>query len=265
MKAVCVSSVNIHRGNLILVNENHPYQEEQDCSTLAPVGGNGISLFQCRRECMKNQIRMDRNATILLTALMEEIADWTKIVPVSGWRSREEQKSIYLDSIEKNGLAFTRRYVAKPGHSEHQTGLAIDLGLNQPNLDFIRPDFPYTGICQEFRSRAPLFGFIERYPAGKEAITGIGHEPWHFRYVGMPHAAIMQEMNFTLEEYIEFVKGFSMETGPFFYEKKGCIMLIHFIQLNDGAAKQVVVDPLMPYTLSGNNVDGVIVTQWRRN
>ena len=61
---------------------------------------------------------------------------------------------------------------------------------------------PYEGICQRFRELAPLYGFIERYPANKEAVTGIAHEPWHFRYVGRPHAQRMTDLGLTLEEYL---------------------------------------------------------------
>ena len=75
--------------------------------------------------------------------------------------------------------------------SEHQTGLAIDLGLASEEIDVIRPNFPYSGVCAAFRKQAADYGFILRYPAGKEAVTGIAYEPWHFRYVGVPHARFM--------------------------------------------------------------------------
>ena len=93
--------------------------------------------------------------------------------------------------------------MALPGCSEHQTGLAIDLGLRGPEVDFLCPDFPYTGPCGDFRRLAADYGFVERYPAGKEPITGIAHEPWHFRYVGVPHAERMAAMGLVLEEYWE--------------------------------------------------------------
>ena len=96
------------------------------------------------------------------------IGGWNHIAPVSGWRSQEEQQSIWNESTEENGADFTAKYVAQPGHSEHQTGLAIDLGLRREKLDFIRPSFPYSGICEIFRQKAARYGFIERYPAGKE-------------------------------------------------------------------------------------------------
>ena len=106
-------------------------------------------------------------------------------------------------SLAENGREFTEQYVARPGCSEHQTGLAIDLGLRLPEIDFIRPYFPYDGLAGRFRQLAAEYGFVERYPQGKEAVCGIAHEPWHFRYVGRPHALIMQKRGLTLEEYLQ--------------------------------------------------------------
>jgi D-alanyl-D-alanine dipeptidase/carboxypeptidase len=175
--------------SLILVNLQHacPTDMVQD---LVPVCENAP------------QILLEREAAVALARLMGELNGWRWIVPVSGWRSMEEQTEIYHHSLVENGQAFTEQYVALPGHSEHQTGLAIDLGLRQKNVDFLRPAFPYDGICQRFRQLAPTYGFVERYPAGKEGVTGIAHEPWHFRYVGTPHADNMARRGLTLEEYL---------------------------------------------------------------
>lgn len=174
---------------LLLVNSQHacPVDTSQD---LIPVHDS------------YPQILLEREAACALFRLMEKLDGWHSIVPVSGWRSLKEQQSIYDQSLRDNGLEFTRQFVALPRHSEHQTGLAIDLGLRQPDIDFIRPAFPYEGICQTFRELAPAYGFVERYPSGKEAVTGIAHEPWHFRYVGTPHAEEMTRLGLTLEEYL---------------------------------------------------------------
>lgn len=171
---------------LVLVNARHACPEEGP--DLAAVGGSPVLL--------------EREAARALEALMETLDGWRSIVPVSGWRSFQEQEDIYQDSLREHGPEFTRKYVALPGHSEHQTGLAIDLGLRGPELDFICPAFPYEGICQRFRARAADFGFVERYPAGKETVTGIAHEPWHFRYVGPAHAQEMVRRGLVLEEYL---------------------------------------------------------------
>lgn len=172
---------------MILVNAHHPCPEQS--RDLVPVRpGSGVLL--------------EREAASWLNLLMAGLDGWRYITPVSGYRSQKEQQIIWDTSLAENGAEFTARYVAHPGHSEHQTGLAIDLGRSGPELDFLRPDFPYEGICQEFRVRAPAFGFVERYPEGKQAVTGIAHEPWHFRYVGTPHARIMTRLGLTLEEYL---------------------------------------------------------------
>lgn len=174
---------------LILVNAGHALAEDIP-EPLVPVHPQAPSIL------------MRSSAAVMLSRLMQDIHGWKGIVPVSGWRSREEQQAIWDSSLQENGLTFTQKYVALPGHSEHQTGLAIDLGLRQDHIDFICPEFPNTGICRLFREKASDYGFILRYPPGKEHITGISHEPWHFRYVGRPHAQIMEQEGLTLEEYV---------------------------------------------------------------
>lgn len=175
--------------DLILVNQEHLYP------------GNARQNLVIIHPDLPD-ILMEQEAAKALDRLMQEINGWRHIVPVSGWRSYAEQQKIYQDSLRDNGREFTEQYVAHPGHSEHQTGLAIDLGLRQPDIDFICPAFPYEGICQRFRELAPSYGFIERYPEGKESVTGIAHEPWHFRYVGTPHAERITRKGLTLEEYL---------------------------------------------------------------
>lgn len=250
MKAISLQKQNIYTGNLILVNGEYGYKEGES-DLLMPVL-NEVS-----------HILLKYRAVVLLSSLMEEIRGWENIVPVSGWRSGKEQQEIWNSSMEENGKEFTRKYVAFPGHSEHQTGLAIDLGLKKEVVDFIRPDFPYTGICQAFRERAAEYGFIERYPSGKEAITGIGHEPWHFRYVGMPHAAIMREKNMTLEEYISFVKRFPYGKMHYCYNGGNREILVSYLKAKDSEETVLEIDEALPYCVSGNNVDGFIITQWR--
>lgn len=251
MKELKLKRQQIHTGNLILVNREHGYiSDEKDA--LVPVKRSGSSIL------------MQRRPVVLLTQLMEDIQGWQRIVPVSGWRSLEEQQEIWDDSLAESGREFTEKYVAVPGHSEHQTGLAIDLGLKQEIVDFIRPEFPYTGICQTFREKAAGYGFIERYPAGKEAVTGIGHEPWHFRYVGVPHAAIMVERDLTLEDYIVFIKQFSFGQRPYHFHYNGQEILVSYLKAEPGEYTKLHVDMTMPYAVSGNNVDGFIITEWRR-
>ncbi|MCL2757337.1 MAG: D-alanyl-D-alanine carboxypeptidase family protein, partial [Coriobacteriia bacterium] len=153
-------------------------------------------------------------------------------------------------------------YVALPGCSEHQTGLAVDLALNQPDIDALRPHFPYSGICGAFRSKATHYGFIERYPKGKEHITGIAHEPWHFRYVGAPHSRIMKDMGFTLEEYLIWLQGFPYGKKPLRYLFDGLAIEVFYLAADRDSVLLEMKDDV-PFTISGDNMGGFIVTVWR--
>ena len=203
-----------------------------------------------------------RRAAEPLRRLVRALGGWSVLAPVSGWRSQREQQEIYESSLRQNGRAFTEQFVALPGHSEHQTGLAIDLGPAGPVVDFIFPDFPYCGICQEFRRRAVDYGFVERYRAGKESVTGIAHEPWHFRYVGRPHAAIMMQRDLVLEEYHSFLKNFPLGGTPLCWKEGKGVWEIVFVPLQ-GAQTCIPWGENGSWAVSGNNEDGFILTSWK--
>ena len=129
---------------------------------------------------------------------------------------------------------------------------------------FIRPDFPYGGICEEFRQAAPDYGFIERYAKDKESITGISHEPWHFRYVGYPHSKIMQENGFSLEEYTQFIKAYLEDKKYLFEQAHRAEIEIYYVPAKDDKTLIKIPENCV-YQISGNNIDGFVVTVWRRN
>lgn len=233
----------IYSGSLILVNAEHPLRDGRR-PPLAPAAPGSAVLLETR-------------ASAMLTGALERLGAVGEIVPVSGWRSRAEQQQIWDGSMAENGEDFTRKYVAIPGCSEHQTGLAIDLALRSDSIDFIRPDFPYDGICGRFRAIAADYGFIERYPAGKEKITGIAAEPWHFRYVGRPHARLMRDMGLTLEEYVELLRGYPYPGRLLSAAGGGYDAFVGF------SRSYTPQEHRAPCQVSGNNVDGYILTLWR--
>ena len=233
----------IYSGSLILVNAEHPLRDGRR-PPLAPAAPGSAVLLETR-------------ASAMLTGALERLGAVGEIVPVSGWRSRAEQQQIWDGSMAENGEDFTRKYVAIPGCSEHQTGLAIDLALRSDSIDFIRPDFPYDGICGRFRAIAADYGFIERYPAGKEKITGIADEPWHFRYVGRPHARLMRDMGLTLEEYVELLRGYPYPGRLLSAAGGGYDAFVGF------SRSYTPQEHRAPCQVSGNNVDGYILTLWR--
>ena len=238
----------IYKGSLILVNASYPVRPDY-CPKLVQVESNYA------------QIQLEQKTAAVLNGVLKAICANGRILPVSGYRTMEEQKEIYADSLQENGTEFTEKYVALSGHSEHQTGLAIDLGLKKEVIDFIRPDFPYEGICESFRRRAVKYGFVERYEKGKEAVTGIAHEPWHFRYVGYPHSEIMKEQNLALEEYIGYMKQFPYEGSHLRHRKDNKEMELFYISVEEEVLVRLPKQAV--YQVSGNNVDGCIIVIWK--
>lgn len=128
--------------------------------------------------------------------------DNIKLTAVSGYRSYEKQSTIFASNINKYGsAAAANQFSAKAGQSEHQTGLAMD--VSSPSVNFkLTQSYANTREGKWLAENAPQFGFIVRYPKGKEKITGYQFEPWHIRYVGKAAAIEITSRNITLEEYL---------------------------------------------------------------
>jgi zinc D-Ala-D-Ala carboxypeptidase len=128
-----------------------------------------------------------------------------ELMAVSGYRSYQRQVEIFDAEVNRIGIEQAVLVVANPGFSEHQTGLAMDISSQSANLD-LTEEFGDTLEGKWLEENAHLFGFILRYPKGKESITGYQYEPWHFRYVGEIAAPIIFANNITLEEYFKKVE-----------------------------------------------------------
>lgn len=122
----------------------------------------------------------------------------------SGYRSEEEQKKLFEDEVQTylaKGLkrdtaeAQAQQTVARPGHSEHNSGLALDFNALPANFD-------KTATFSWLEKHSAEYGFILRFPKGKEKLTGVMFEPWHFRYVGTENAKAITSKNMCLEEYV---------------------------------------------------------------
>ena len=250
MKKIILDKDSVHRGRLILTNKNYPIQGEDFIYPLSEV------------EYCGGKVYMETRAKRMLTELIAAVRGQGKIVTVSGYRTYEEQKHIYDTSLAENGDVFTGKYVALPNCSEHQTGLAVDLGICKDKIDFIRPDFPNEGVCKRFRHMASRYGYIQRYPQDKEKVTGIGWEPWHFRYVGFPHSEIMVRENLVLEEYVEFLKQYPHGEKSFTYHCGFRTVEISYKEFHE-ADRAVDIPEQCPFQVSGNNVDGVVVEVWK--
>ena len=123
----------------------------------------------------------------------------------SGYRSYSYQKTLFNNYAAKDGIEAASRYSARPGQSEHQTGLALDLA-SQSGKCTLSTCFKDTDEGKWLNENAWRYGFILRYPEGKEEITGYMFEPWHFRYVGKNEAQKIQDSGLTIEEYYDTEK-----------------------------------------------------------
>ncbi len=130
--------------------------------------------------------------------------DNVQLYGVSGYRSYKTQQALYAGYVKTQGAEHASRYSAQSGKSEHQTGLAIDVSGADKKTRLEEP-FAHTVEGKWLAKHAPEFGFIIRYPKGKEAITGYAYEPWHIRYVGKKMAQEISERGITLEEYFQDV------------------------------------------------------------
>ena len=117
---------------------------------------------------------------------------------LSGYRSYQRQSVLYQNYVNRDGEEKASTYSAKPGHSEHQTGLAFDIGE-------LSNTYGETPAGKWLEENAYLYGFIIRYPKGKENITGYQYEPWHVRYLGTSIAKDVYQRGVTLEEYLGLV------------------------------------------------------------
>lgn len=181
-------------------------------------------------------VDMNRAMTDAYGALSDHIINVLKsrMYVSSVYRTREEQEELY---------AMDPAIAQVPGHSEHETGLAADVYVAEyAGMNFINSE---TG--RFVNDNCWRFGFIIRYPEGKESITGIGFEPWHLRYIGQPHATIMADKWWTLEEYYDHV-----EPGKWY--RSG------FYKLGRFPADSVPVPRTGNVTISPDNTGYVFVT-----
>ena len=127
--------------------------------------------------------------------------DNVKIFIASPYRSISNQRELYNYYLRYDTVEKVDTYSARPGHSEHHTGLAVDL---IPEFGLELDTFENSAGFKWMQENAHKYGFILRYPKDKEYITGYMYEPWHYRYVGIDAATIIKNENLTFEEYYEF-------------------------------------------------------------
>lgn len=183
---------------ILLINKQHSIPEDYE-----PVLG--------EINTMKGIMQCDSRIIEELKAMMQDAKkDGIVLTICSPYRDMEYQKMLFNRKINRYmsmGLSYLEayqlagEYVTVPGASEHQLGLALDIVCN--TYTTLNDGFGDTDAGIWLAANCHKYGFILRYPEGKEDITGIGYEPWHFRYVGVEAATIIMEDEITLEEFWE--------------------------------------------------------------
>ena len=232
---------------LLLVSKNYPITEEY-----VPENMQDINTFM---DSTKSSTPLRKDAYEALENMYQDMAwEGIDLLAISGYRSYEYQTGLFQrewnrqkqdgsDSATAYRLAAMQ--TAVPGGSEHQTGLAIDVSTNS----WLSQNFGQTEAGKWLKDNCYRYGFILRYAQDKQNITNIIYEPWHFRYVGYPHAKYMTENNLCLEEYLALLE----EKGQLQVEDYNLLYTIYYTTDTQAQFDEIV-------DISRDNRGGWVIT-----
>ncbi|GAA6397493.1 M15 family metallopeptidase [Solibaculum mannosilyticum] len=259
---IVINQKDIYRGNLLLVNPWNAIPEElEDISLRNLYEQYPDRNYQLAGTNMMLQEEAARQANLMFDAAKE--AGQENYLLRACYRTQDDQEEILEDELEKyqslpedqaENKALSK--VAKPGTSEHQLGLAMDVNVYVPGQ--WSKAFGDTAQCGWLTGHSWQYGWVVRYDEDKSDITGITNEPWHFRYVGVPHAAIMVQKDLCLEEYLELLR---QQKHIKVTDEQGETYHIRYVQLGSQPSMTLRI-PSSQYAISGDNLGGVIVT-WK--
>lgn len=263
---VSVPNEKMREGDLILVNFEHEYKFPETSDVAS------VYDFKTKSYKVRDTLTSLSKAVILrFNALMDDFNAATGCADMlvnSGFRDYDFQNEIYTERVQTEGAEEAAKYVALPGYSEHHTALAMDLSVYLANGTSVAvADYE---LCDWFEEHAPDYGFVLRYPSEKADITRISYEAWHYRYVGVPHAGIMYNRGLCLEEYIDFLRQYRC-SEKYLVLRQDTVFesdaipndadyAVYFVPASQGETTDIPVPKGMEYDISGNNVDGFVVT-----
>ncbi|USK48066.1 VanY-A/VanY-F/VanY-M family D-Ala-D-Ala carboxypeptidase [Bacillus sp. CMF12] len=234
-----IAEEQIYQGNLLLVNNKYPVHPESiksDVINLSEQSERTRGYGLLNSEIFLSEDVAREFSEMIDAAETEGVRNFSI---TSGFRGFEEQSVLYQE--------MGSDYALPAGYSEHNLGLSLDVGSTQMKM----ADAPEGKWIEE---NAWKYGFILRYPKDKTEVTGIQYEPWHIRYVGLPHSAIMKEKNFALEEYLDYLK----EEKQISVRMNGEKYTITYYPIPQ--TRTINVPDNSYFEISGNNMDGVFVT-----
>ncbi|MCK1992386.1 VanY-A/VanY-F/VanY-M family D-Ala-D-Ala carboxypeptidase [Peribacillus muralis] len=229
----------VFQGNLLLVNREFPVHPESEKSDIVNLFANkelteGYGLLD-------GKIELSKDVALAFSKMIKaaEKEGVHHFLINSGYRGFDKQRELYLE--------MGPDFALPAGYSEHNLGLSLDVGSSQMKMS-------EAAEGKWIERNAWKYGFVLRYPKDKIDVTGIQYEPWHIRYVGLPHSAIMHKKNFVLEEYLDFLKKEKAASA----NVNGVEYTISYYLVSESMT--IKVPQNNHYEISGNNIDGVIVT-----
>lgn len=266
---VSIDNAKITRGNLILVNKQNPYSfdipEKQTVfygnkSPVYSLSGSSISIAS--------------EIFSIFDGMLVDFSEATgckDVLITSGYRTYKDQESIMASRIATMGEEKAKLYVAEPGTSEHHSGLAIDMCIFVDGKQYYFPEYEAGAWIIE---NAPRYGFILRYTEEMQELTGCAAEPWHYRYIGTPHAQLLTDLGLCYEQYIDYIHTFTWGGDRLLIATDGTTSRTDGFTLPDDGYMVYYVekDPIAPttnipipegyteYEISGDNQNGFIVT-----
>jgi len=258
----------ISRGSLVLVDKENRYNLKETDLDLVLVNNAKTVPFQIRpgyanitKLCSTVIAPLD----LMMQAYIDEAGENTAYIFI-GYRDEADQQKTLDDFTAMLGREAALQRVALPGHSEHHAGLAMDLGalVDGVHHTFDYRESNYHAPTKWFALNSYRFGFVLSFPEDRAVEGESIYEPWHYRYVGYPHSQIMFENDWSLKEYLDEIRRHTLNR-PFTFEYDNVKYEIFYT--NDMEVKVFnEIDSLtgLPlqneYDISGNNIDGFIVT-----
>ena len=223
-------------GSLILVDAAHPYTGSQSWTNFSAVTNENVKP---RDTAFSFQPELTESLTALFDAYAAENG-YCNLQIYSTLDTTLDASSIYTNVLP-----------------DRSSGYGFDIGLITSTGEVV----PYIKKNNEWMTaNAWKYGFVMRYPSDKAEVTGVSYAPHHFRYVGKIHAAIMHENNFCLEEYLNYLQAYTMESGGLSYSDGTQSFLIYYVPADSGGTTTVALPENASYTVSGDNRGGYIVT-----
>jgi len=257
-KEYAVAKTEINKGSLILVSSNY--------KVVYPTNADLVNLFNNKTASYKasiNTMLIHKDVMPSLNKMMDDFlaaSGKNDVIIWTSYRDEARQTTVYNEYVAQYGEAAAKTAVAKPGESDHHTGLGVALRVyDAAGLTHKISDIEGYSWIQE---NCYKYGYVERYPSDKISVTGLDYSSSvYLRYVGVPHAEIMKKNNWCLEEYLIKIKDYTFGNAHYeFTSEDGSVYEVYY-ESGEGAGDtvNVHVPAGKEYTISGNNMDGFVI------